>query len=134
VTESDVALFETWRKEAEAADDWLGYWYDHVWAEDIDYRAVEGALDDAGPIIGRDAMRAYVADWFEMFSDLRLTAEEIRDVAGQVIVRWRLEGTANASGVPTELRVFIVYTLRDGKIVRGREYMTAADAEASVTA
>jgi ketosteroid isomerase-like protein len=69
-----------------------------------------------------------------MFNDLRFTAEDIRDVAGHVIVRWCLEGTANRSGVPTELRVFIVYTLRDGKIVRGREYMTAADAEASLTA
>ena len=31
-------------------DTWSEYW-----ADDIDYRAVEGALDDHGPIHGKDA-------------------------------------------------------------------------------
>ena len=33
-----------------------------------------------------------------------------------------------ASGVPAELRYAAVYTIRDGKIVRGREYLTMDDA------
>jgi ketosteroid isomerase-like protein len=32
------------------------------------------------------------------------------------------------SGIPTEIRHAVVYTLRDGKIVRGREYMDRAQA------
>lgn len=41
-------------------DTWAGYL-----ADDIDYRAVEGAPDDHGPIYGKDALRAYVQDWQE---------------------------------------------------------------------
>ena len=47
-------------------DAWLEYWTD-----DIDYRAVEGALDDHGPIHGKDALRAYVQDWLDTFDDFR---------------------------------------------------------------
>ncbi len=32
-------------------------------------------------------------------------------------------GRARASGIETELRYAVVYTLRNGKIVRGREYI-----------
>ena len=30
------------------------------WTEDLDHRAIEGALDDRGPLHGREAMRAYI--------------------------------------------------------------------------
>ena len=76
-----------------------------MWAKDIDHRAVEGAPDDHGPIIGRDAMRAYAADWYEMFPDLTISFEDITDAGpGRVIAVSHLAGTARASGVPTELR------------------------------
>jgi ketosteroid isomerase-like protein len=32
-------------------------------------------------------------------------------------------GRAKTSGVQTDIRYAVVYTLRDGKIVRGREYI-----------
>ena len=68
--EGEVRLFETWLREIAAADQPLDVWYDHIWAEDIDHRAIEGAPDDIGPILGRDAMRRYLEDWYEMFPDL----------------------------------------------------------------
>src|SRR6202023_868518 len=85
--------------------DQLDFAYRNVWAEDIDHRAVEGAPDDHGPIIGRDAMRAYVTDWYEMFPDLTIFFEDITDAGpGRVIAVPHLAGPARASGVPTELR------------------------------
>jgi ketosteroid isomerase-like protein len=103
--------------------------YEHMWADDIDHRAIEGAPDDHGPIIGRDAMRAYAADWYEMFPDLTVAFEDIIDAGpGRVIAVSHLAGTARASGVPTEIRVPTVWTIRDGKIVQGREYLTMDEA------
>ena len=43
-------------------DAWAEYWTD-----DIEHRAVEGALDDRGPIHGKEAMRDYLQDWLDMF-------------------------------------------------------------------
>ncbi len=130
---TDVDLMKTWHEESSKADDPIGYWVEHAWAPDIDYRAVEGSADDAGPIIGREAMCAYVGEWFELFDDLQVVAEEITDKGhGKLIVHLRVAGTAKGSGVPAEIRFFVAYWIRDGRIVRGREYMTRDEAEASV--
>jgi hypothetical protein len=49
------------RRDLEA---WIEYWTD-----DVDYRAVEGAPDDHGPIHGREALRVYAQDWLDTFDD-----------------------------------------------------------------
>ena len=38
----------------------LDAFLDEYWTDDIDYRAVEGAPDDHGPIHGKAEMRAYM--------------------------------------------------------------------------
>jgi ketosteroid isomerase-like protein len=40
----------------------------------------------------------------------------------------RMSGRAKLSGVETDLTFAAVYTIRDGKIARGREYWTREDA------
>jgi ketosteroid isomerase-like protein len=131
--EAEVKLFRSWAEQLAATDEPLDVWYEYIWALDVDHRAIEGAPDDVGPIIGRDAMRAYLADWYEMFADLVVVPEEFIDAGpGRVIVVFHVTGTARASGAPTEMRLAIVYTIRAGRIVRGREYMTKDEALAAV--
>jgi ketosteroid isomerase-like protein len=129
MSEADVQLFQSWAEQFAVAEYPLDFMYENMWAEDIDHRAAEGAPDDHGPIIGRDAMRAYVGEWYEMFPDLTIAFEDVIDAGpGRVIVATHSAGTAKASGVPTELRFAVVWTIRDGKIVRGREYLTMDEA------
>ena len=131
--DDEVRLFRSWTEQFAETASLIDFLYEHVWAPDIDHRAVEGAPDDVGPIIGRDAMRAYIADWYEMFADLTMAPEEIIDGGSErVIVVWRLAGTARASGVPAELRFTGVYTIRNNRVVRGREYMTKDEALAAI--
>ena len=94
------------------------------WADDIDYRAVEGALDDRGPMYGKEAVRAYMQDWFDTFDDFKVEPVELIDAGGEVIAVLRNSGRAKLSGVETDLTFAIVSTIRDGKIARGREYWT----------
>jgi ketosteroid isomerase-like protein len=64
-----------------------------------------------------------------MFPDLTIVFEGITDAGpGRVIAILHLAGTARVSGVRTEIRVPVVYTIRDGKIVPGREYLTMDEA------
>jgi ketosteroid isomerase-like protein len=131
--EAEVKLFQSWAEQLAAADEPLDVWYEHMWAPDVDHRAIRGAPDDVGPIIGRDALRAYVADWYEMFADLTVVPEEFIDAGpGRVIVAFHVAGTARASGTPTEMWLAIAYTIHANKIVRGREYMTTDDALAAI--
>jgi ketosteroid isomerase-like protein len=105
-------------------DAWAQYW-----ADDIDYRAAEGALDDQGPIHGKDALRAYVQDWQDTFDDFASEPVELID-AGEdhVIAVIRISGHAKLSGVETDLTYAALYTFRDGKVARGREYWTRDEA------
>jgi ketosteroid isomerase-like protein len=99
------------------------------WADDIDHRAVEGALDDRGPIHGKDAVRAYLQDWIDTFDDLRAEPVELIDAGeDQVVAVVRFGGRAKLSGVETDLTFAVLYTIRDGKIARGREYWTREEA------
>jgi uncharacterized protein len=105
-------------------DTWLEYF-----ADDIDYRAVEGALDDRGPMHGKDAVRAYVQDWLDMFDDFKVEPAELIDAGeDQVIAVGRISGRAKLSGVETDLTSAALYTIRDGKIAQGREYWTKEQA------
>ena len=106
----------------------LDAWFAYL-ADDIDYRAAEGALDDRGPMHGKDAVRAYMQDWLDMFDDFKAEPVELIDAGeDQVIAVLRISGRAKLSGVETDLTYAAVYTIRDGKVARGREYWTKEQA------
>jgi ketosteroid isomerase-like protein len=110
----------------------LDAWLEYL-ADDIDYRAVEGALDDRGPIQGKDALRAHMDDWIDTLDDFMgdFRSEPVELIeAGEdkVIAVTRISGRAKLSGVETHLTYAALYAIRDGKIVRGREYWTRDEA------
>jgi len=103
----------------------LDAFLDEYWADDIDWRAVEGALDDRGPIHGKDELRAYWQDWIDTFDQFKVEPVEVIDAGpDQVVAVIRNSGRAKLSGVEADLTFAVVYMLRDGKVVRGREYWT----------
>jgi ketosteroid isomerase-like protein len=106
----------------------LATWWEYL-ADDIDHRAAEGAPDDPGPIHGKDAVRAYMQDWLGTFDDFKSEPVELIDAGeDRVIAVTRISGRAKLSGVETDLTFAALYTIRDGKIVRGREYWTKEQA------
>jgi ketosteroid isomerase-like protein len=116
------AAFDAWARGG--VDAALSYW-----ADDLDHRAVEGAIDDRGPIHGKDAMRGYAEDWLETFDDLKTEPVELIDAGDDLVVTvLRASGRAKQSGVETNLTYAVLYTIRDGKIARGREYWTREEA------
>ena len=128
-------LVESWVEQLARAEDFLAVWSDVILAPDVDYRAIEGAPDDVGPIVGRDAMLAYIGEWQEMFEGFGADLEELIDVGpGREIVVWRISGKAKASGVLIDMTFAVDYTIAGGKLVRGREYATKEEALAAVAA
>jgi ketosteroid isomerase-like protein len=98
-------------------------------ADDIDYRAVEGAPDDHGPIHGKEALRAFVQDWLDTFDDFRAEPVELIEAGeDKVIAVVRISGRAKLSGVETDLTYAELWTLRDGKVAWGRQYWTRDEA------
>lgn len=99
------------------------------WDPDIDWRAAEGAIDDVGEMHGLVAVRRYVQDWTDTFDVAGIVVEEVRDVGDdRVLSIQRMKGRAKLSGIETDLRYASVSTVRDGKVVRVREYLNVEDA------
>jgi ketosteroid isomerase-like protein len=97
---------------------------EEYWGEEINWRAIEGAPDDVGEIHGPERVRRYFQDWVDMFEGITNVAEELFDIGdGRVLAVQRAAGRARLSGAETEIRFAVVYTVRDGRIVRGREYL-----------
>ena len=106
----------------------LDSWFEYL-ADDVDYRAVEGAPDDHGPIYGNDALRDHMQDWLDTFDRFRMEPEELIDAGeDKVIAVMRASGHAKLSGVETDLTFAVLYMIRDEKITRGREYWTRDEA------
>ena len=104
------------------------------WDPEIDWRAVEGAADDAGVVRGHAALRRYYEEWLDSIEGLAAEVEEVLAVEGdRVAVALRNSGRGRASGVPTEGRYYVACTVRDGRIASGREYATAEEAVAAST-
>jgi ketosteroid isomerase-like protein len=96
---------------------------------DIDWRAAEGAVDDVGGMRGHDAVRRYFEDWSDLFDDLTLAPQEFTEVDdGRVMVEQRLSGRAKHTGIETALTFFAIYTIREGRLVKVREYATREEA------
>jgi len=98
------------------------------WHPEIDWRAIEGAPDDVGIMHGRDALRHYYEQWYEAFDVIRAEPDELTDAGDQVVAAVHVTGRMKESHAEVDMRLGIVYTLRDGKIIRGREYATEQEA------
>jgi ketosteroid isomerase-like protein len=104
--------------------DGLDGFLDH-WSDDLDHRSIVGAPDDRGPIQGKAAMRAYVQDWIDTFDGFRIEPVEVIEADGDVVVAvLRYGGRAKLSGIETDEIFGVVFTIRHGKVARGREYRT----------
>ena len=99
------------------------------WDPDIVWRAAQGAIDDIGEIHGPVAVRRYIQDWIDTFDDSSVAVEELRDVGDdRVLSIQRVKGRAKLSDIEIDIRYAAVSTVRDGKIVRGREYLSVDEA------
>jgi ketosteroid isomerase-like protein len=101
------------------------------WAPDIDWRAIEGAPDDIGVFRGHEAMRRYYGQWYETFENIDPQTEELIDGGEHVVAILRVVGQMKASDAKIDMRLGIVYTVKGGLIVRGREYASREEALAA---
>src|SRR5438874_8541754 len=84
---------------------------------DINYRAIEGAPDDIGVFTGYDAQRRYLGEWVEMFDNLGVETEALIDAGDLVVVHLHVTARMKGTNTPVDMRLGIVWTLRDGKVV-----------------
>lgn len=87
---------------------------------DVDYRSQ--VIPDAQVARGIEALRAFWRRWWGGFEDIDWTWEEVIDAGHHVMTVSHWSGTGKASGVRVDTRFVHVWTFRDGKIVRYRDF------------
>jgi ketosteroid isomerase-like protein len=73
--------------------------------DDVEYRVLAGAPDDPGPgpLHGKDAVRAWLQDWIDMFDGFWMKLVELIDAGEDTVVALeRFGGRAGLSGVETD--------------------------------
>jgi ketosteroid isomerase-like protein len=84
---------------------------------------------DAATHRGLQAYKRYLEQWLESFDGLHLDVEEYIDVGDDRVMTWiRYTGRGRTSGAPADWYLAIIFTIRDGKIVRGEEYFDRNEA------
>ncbi len=98
---------------------------------DIEFTAVTG--EHAGrtdPYRRHDGLRAYFRDVAELWEELRLTPREFRPAGDLVLVTGKVSGRSRVRTVTGSTGW--LWKVRDGKVVYGRVYASAADAIAAL--
>ena len=77
---------------------------------------------------GREAVRR---DWEQMlalFEDFKLDIEEVFDAGEELVVFLRLSGQGRESGAEVDARMAHMWTIREGRAIRLRQYLDRAEA------
>jgi ketosteroid isomerase-like protein len=83
------------------------------------------------PYRGHEGMREYFRDVAVVWDDLRLHPREFREVGDVILVTGRV--AAHSPSRIVEGSTGWVFRVRDGRVVYGRVYASAADAERAAT-
>jgi ketosteroid isomerase-like protein len=83
---------------------------------------------DAGVRRGLDAVRGQFAHWVEAYPDLTVEPLEVRGSGDKVFAWVRFSGHGEGSGVPVEMELAHVLTIRDGRVACMAEYFDRAEA------
>ena len=97
------------------------------WHEDAEY-VVSSEDPDCDTHRGIEAIRGQFARWVEAYPDLRVEPLEAAGSHDKVFVWVRFVGHGAASGVPIEMELAHVSSVRDGKVARLVEYNDRAEA------
>ena len=97
------------------------------WHPDAEYHAAREDPDSAVHR-GIDAIRQQFASWHEAYPDLRVDVLDARGNGDQVLLWVRFVGHGAASGIPLEMELAHLYTMRDGKAAKLVEYMDRNEA------
>ncbi len=86
---------------------------------DCEYRPVE----ESSTIRGHDALIRWIERWLEAWDDAWDEIDEIIEAGKMVVAAIRVHGRGRKSGMVISQRLFDVFELRDGRVLRIGEYL-----------
>jgi ketosteroid isomerase-like protein len=101
------------RENVEIVRRGYGSWTNH------DFSAIPEVIDpDLGVYRGLDGLWRFLEQLDETWERFQIEPEEFIDAGDNVVVAVRMSQKGRGNGVEPEMRLFSVWTLREGKVVR----------------
>jgi ketosteroid isomerase-like protein len=97
---------------------------------DIEWRTTPD-VPFLGNYRGIDEFLAAMSEWTEPFDKLTTTVEEMIDTGDRVVVRHRMRGRGTDSGAETDLVLWQVVSVRDGKLATMYDFNNREEALAA---
>ena len=112
------------RRSTEAFED-----DEEAWLSAIDPAVEWYPIEDGHiPSRGLEAAAGVRRRWLESWEGHRIDLEEMRDGGDSVVACLHLTGQGKRSGVEVDLRVYVHYKLRDGKVIYVYEHAERGEA------
>jgi ketosteroid isomerase-like protein len=81
---------------------------------------------------GRDQFRAWLESFYGIWDSFEVTPKDVRQVGDRVLVVAQISARGKVSGIPVDVQVGHVLTLRDGQTVRWESYASPGEAREAV--
>jgi ketosteroid isomerase-like protein len=102
-------------------------------APEFEYVAAGAIPGAAGVFRGADEFRrGFLEPFWAEFGDAQLDVHELIESGDQVLVSLTVGGRGRQSGVAVSWDLWFVWTLRDGRVVRGQGFTSRDEALAAV--
>jgi ketosteroid isomerase-like protein len=98
------------------------------WSADCEYEPVVGPLGADRGYRGHDGLRRWWREFAESLEDWSSTIHEIRAAGDHTFVSLTLDVTGKSSRAVVTTPFFQLVTIRDGKIVRSRDFADRGEA------
>lgn len=100
-------------------------------APDMEYVASGTVPGATGVFMGPEGVKEFIAGLYEEFDEPRADVSELLDAGDQVVVSATARGRGKLSGVETTWDTWQLWTVRDGKLVRGQGFTSREEALAA---
>src|SRR5918995_645766 len=116
-------VYEEWSAGLERGDPGAAFGMEAV-ADDLEF-----TIEGFHPERGREGYVEWFRMWTSEFEDWSLQLERLIDAGGdRVVALTHQSATGKESGAPVELKIGVVWELKDGRVVRARNYLRHAEA------
>src|SRR3954453_6116387 len=95
---------------------------------DADMSTLTSELVSGKPYRGHSGIREYFSSFADVWEELRLEPEEIRDLGDRILVVGRWSSRGRESGAEVESPAAWIFAVRDGRVVFSRAYRDAEEA------
>jgi hypothetical protein len=98
---------------------------------DVDWGEPPDMPESSGSYRGHDGVVEQFGRFMRAWAELRVDLEEVLEVGDRVVVMTHWHGRSKGTGIEVDQRVAQVHELRDGLVVRVRQFRTREEALAA---